>query len=64
MTDMDALLVKAQKAWDAMTPDKRRALQEAQRKSWVVGELLIEHEAMTREEAEEIYEKVVEGRGL
>lgn len=32
---------------------------EAQRKSWVVGEMMLEHPEMTKEEAEEIYNKVI-----
>ena len=32
----------------------------AQRKSWVVGEMMLEHPNMMREEAEAIYNQVVE----
>lgn len=32
----------------------------AQRKSWVVGEMMLEHPSMTKEEAEAIYNRVVE----
>ena len=31
---------------------------EAQRKSWVIGEMMLEHEDMSREEAEAIYSQV------
>jgi hypothetical protein len=31
----------------------------AQRNSWVVGELMLEHPGMTRDEAEAIYERAV-----
>ncbi len=31
----------------------------AQRKSWVVGELILEHPDITRDEAEAIYERAV-----
>ena len=31
---------------------------DAQRKSWVIGEMMLEHPEMTREEAEAIWEKV------
>lgn len=33
------------------TPEHR----EAQRKSWVIGELMLEHPGMTYEEAEQLY---------
>ena len=34
-----------------MSPEERAA----QRKSWVIGEMMLEHPEMTREEAERIY---------
>lgn len=40
-----------------MTPAERAA----QRKSWIVGELMLEHPEMVREEAERIYARVIEG---
>ena len=33
---------------------------DAQRKSWVVGEMMLEHPEMTREYAEALYKKVIE----
>jgi hypothetical protein len=36
-----------------MTPEERSA----QRKSWVIGELMLSNLAMTREEAEAIYQR-------
>ena len=64
MTDLEKLLVAAQKRFDAMTPEQQRAMRDAQRKSYVVGEFMLAHPEATREYAEEIYEKVVLGIGL
>ena len=32
---------------------------DAQRRSWVIGEMLLEHDDMTREEADRIYDEVI-----
>lgn len=64
MTEIERLLIEAQSRWDAMAPEARKQMRESQRKSWVVGEFMLSHPEATREYAEEIYEKVVEGRGL
>ena len=62
--DLERMLIEAQNRFDAMTPEQQKAMRDAQRKSWVVGETMLEHPEMTREQAEEIYEKVVLGIGL
>lgn len=62
--DIEALLIDAQRRWDTMTPEARKEMRDAQRKSWVVGNFMLDHPEATREEAEEIYQKVVEGVGL
>jgi hypothetical protein len=41
--------------YPAMTTEQHLA----QRKSWVVGELMLEHPDITRDEAEAIYERAV-----
>ena len=51
--ELIALIEKARA--HVMTKDEK----DAQRKSWVVGELMLEHLDMTRAEAEAIYQKVV-----
>lgn len=63
-SELDSLIVEAQRRFDALTPDQKKAHREAQRKSWVIGETMLEHTEMSREQAEEIYEKVVLGIGL
>lgn len=61
--DLLRLLDEARKKVAAMTPAERRAMHEAQRKSWVVGELMMGPEnagsGLTREEAEAIYSRVM-----
>lgn len=50
---LEALIDKARN--HVMTPAEKAA----QRKSWVVGEFMLEHPEKTRAEAEAIYEKVI-----
>ena len=58
------LLDKAKAAYEAMTPEKRREMMAAQRRSWVIGEMLIENPDMSREYAESIYDDVArQGEG-
>jgi hypothetical protein len=57
--ELQAALDKANAAYDAMTPEQKAAMWCAQRESWVVGEMMLEHSEMTREQAKAIYDKVV-----
>jgi hypothetical protein len=57
--ELTELLRKSKEIVDAMTPEQRREMHIAQRKSWVIGEMMLEHLEMTREEAEAIYERVI-----
>jgi hypothetical protein len=59
--ELNELLKKAVAAFDALTPEQKRAHRAAQRESWVCGEIMLEHPEMTREEAKAIYDKVQEG---
>lgn len=61
---MEQLLIDAQARFDAMSPEAKREMRAAQRKSWVIGNFMLDHPESTREEVEEIYQKVVEGVGL
>jgi hypothetical protein len=56
--ELNALLRDAVAKFDAMPLEKQKEMRRAQRKSWVVGEMLLEHPEMTREEAERLYEQV------
>jgi len=42
----------------AMTPEQQREMHRIQRKSWVVGEMMLENEHLSKKEAEEIYDRV------
>lgn len=53
------LLRKSAAAFDAMTPEQKRELRAAQRRSWVVGEMMLSNPNMSRAEAERIYHKVI-----
>lgn len=52
MSDELASLLESAKS-HVMTKEER----DAQRKSWVIGEMMLEHPEMTREDAEYIYSK-------
>jgi Lon protease-like protein len=65
MTDQEKAklseLLRASAAWAAaMSPAERKAMYEAQRKSWVVAELMMQHPEMTKEEAEILYKEALE----
>ena len=51
--ELDALIERAKN--HVMTKAER----DAQRKSWVIGEMMLEHIEMTRDEAEQLYQKVI-----
>lgn len=51
--ELERLLAEARQR-PPMTAEER----EAQRRSWVIGEMLLEHPDMTREYAEQLYESL------
>lgn len=55
--DLTAALARAKEAVASMTPEERRLMHAAQRKTWVVGELMLEHPEMTRDEAAAIVDR-------
>jgi hypothetical protein len=55
--ELAALLAKAKAALEKLTPEQRDKMFAAQRQSWVVGEIMLEHPEMTREEAVAIYRR-------
>jgi hypothetical protein len=61
---LEQMLIEAQRRYDAMSPEQKKAMRDAQRKSWVIGNFMLDHPKATRDEAEEVYQKVVEGIGL
>lgn len=56
--DLETLLALAKT--HTMSPEER----EAQRRSWVVGELMLEHPEMRRKRAEQLYDEAKEKYGL
>lgn len=62
--DLERLLIESQQRFDAMTPEQKKDMRDAQRKSWVIGNFMLDHPEATRDQAEEVYQKVVEGVGL
>jgi hypothetical protein len=59
--DLDDLIKKSVAAYNAMTPEQKREMRRAQRKSWVIGEMMLENPEMSREYAECIYASVDQG---
>jgi len=57
--NIEELVRDAVARYEAMTRDEQQAMRRAQRRSWVVGEMLLEHPEKTREEVERIYDEVV-----
>jgi len=56
--ELDALLKKAVAAYQALTPEQKREHRRAQTKSWVIGNMLLDHPELSREEAERIYDRM------
>ncbi len=54
--ELAELLAKSRAAYNAMTPEQKKEMHSAQRMSWVIGEMMLEHPEMTREEAIAIYD--------
>ena len=49
--ELDALVKEAAARFDRLTPDQQRAHRAEQRRSWVRGELMLEHPNMTADQA-------------
>ena len=64
MRDLQELVKRAVERFDAMPVDQQREHRRAQRKSWVVGETMLSHPEMSREEAERLYDQVILELGL
>jgi hypothetical protein len=56
--ELDSLIGAAEAAYKSLTPEQRRAHDRAQRKSWVVGETMLSHPEMTREQAVALYDSL------
>lgn len=60
--DLDALVHKAVAEFDTLSPEQKREHRKKQRRSWVIGEMMLEHPEMTYVEAERVYEEICLGR--
>ena len=58
--ELTELLRQAIDAFDKLTPEQQRAHRAAQRKSWVIGELMLANPEMTREEAARLYDNAAQ----
>ena len=56
--ELTEIITRALARYNAMTPDEKRTHRQAQQRSWVIGEMLLEHPEMTREYVERIYDEI------
>lgn len=61
--ELDELVKRVKAAFDALTPQQQREHRTAQRKSWVIGEMMVAHPEMTREEASRRYDEMLDRQG-
>lgn len=54
--ELAELINRSVKAFEALTPEQQQEHRLVQRRSWVIGEMLLSHPNMTREYAERIYD--------
>lgn len=55
-------IATAKARYEAMTPEQQREERRAQRKSWVIGNMMLDNTDMTREHAEAIFDKIEDER--
>lgn len=55
---LQRLIEEAIARFDALTPEQKQAHFQVQRKSWCIGNMLLDHPEMTREYAEKIWDEV------
>jgi hypothetical protein len=57
--DLDRLIEASIERVKNMTPVEKKTMLKAQQRSWVVGEMMLEHPEMSREQVEKIYEEIL-----
>lgn len=57
--ELAAAIERARVAYNAMTPEQKHEMHQAQRRSWVIGNLMLDYPEMSREYAEAIFDRVV-----
>ncbi len=55
-SELDRLVKEASAKFNALPPGQQDEHRRAQRKSWVVGEMMLDHPDMTRAQAAELYD--------
>jgi hypothetical protein len=58
--ELERLVQEAMANFDALTLAEKREPRRAQTISWVIGEMLLEHPEMSREEAERVFDEVTQ----
>lgn len=56
--DLHAMVQRAVAAFEALTPEQQAEHRAEQRRSWVIGELMLSNPDMTRERAEAMVDRV------
>lgn len=55
--ELEKLKTEAVAKFNAMTPAEQQRHRALQVKSWVIGEMMLDNPSMTRDQAEQLYEK-------
>lgn len=56
--ELAELLARAKESFNALTPEQKREHRRAQAKSWVIGNMMLDHPDLSRDEAERIYNEM------
>lgn len=56
--ELTEALARANAWFNALTPEQQKVHREEQRRSWVIGEMMLSHPDMTRDDAIALYESV------
>lgn len=59
--ELENMICAAILRFERLPTEEKIKMREAQRRSWVIGEMMIEHPDWSREYAEQLYEKVLTG---
>lgn len=54
------LVDKAMAAWNLLPDDEKRRQAKAQRRSWAIGEFMLEHPEVSREDAENFIDQIID----
>lgn len=57
-SELNALVKEATERFNSLPAEQQAAHWRAQRKSWVIGNMLLDHPEMTREHVQKIYDSL------